>query len=99
MTTHSYSLLVLLLLPLVGAAATMAVPRSRGTLAKQVGFLFALATVVDVIVLGARFQAGGPRFQYATSWTWISGFGAHIAFGVDGIDQSTWRYLRGALSG
>jgi NADH-quinone oxidoreductase subunit M len=83
--SNSYELLVLLLLPLVGAGAVMLVPAADKKLAKQIGFLFSIATLVDLIVIAARFDAGGPRFQFSASWNWIKAFGAHIAFGVDGI--------------
>lgn len=82
---NSYELLVVLLLPLVGSAVVMAVPKHRGQLAKVIGFVFSLAAVVDTVVLGVRFDAGGPRFQFSASWNWIKSFGAHLAFGVDGI--------------
>ncbi len=83
--SNSYELLVLLLLPLVGSAVVMLVPRGDKQLAKLVGFGFSIATLVDTVVVGLRFKAGGPRFQFSASWNWIKAFGAHIAFGVDGI--------------
>ena len=83
--SNSYELLILLLLPLVGAGVVMLVPAADKKLAKQIGFAFSLATLVDLIVIAARFKAGGARFQFTASWTWIKAFGAHIAFGVDGI--------------
>ena len=82
---NSYELLILLLLPLVGAGAVMLVPKADKKLAKQIGFLFSIATLVDLIVIAARFKAGGDRFQFSMSVTWIKSFGTNIAFGVDGI--------------
>lgn len=82
---HDYTLLGLLLLPLIGAAVTAAVPRRSAAVAKQVGFGFAVLTLAYAVVVAVRFRAGGPRFQFSTSWSWIKAFGASISFGVDGI--------------
>ncbi len=83
--THSYALLALVLIPLVGSLIVFALPRGQAAAAKQVSLVFSLAALVYAIVLAARFKTGGPRFQYGTSWTWIRDFGVHIALGVDGI--------------
>jgi NADH-quinone oxidoreductase subunit M len=83
--THSYALLALVLIPLVGSLIVFALPREQTALSKQISFVFSLAPLAYTIVLAARFNTAGPRFQYQTSWVWIRGFGVHIAFGVDGI--------------
>ena len=85
MHQHSYALVALLLIPLVGSLLTFAVPQTQAKLAKQVALFFSLATVVYMIVLGTRFDHNGPRFQFNGSWTWIKDFGTNFSFGVDGI--------------
>ncbi len=82
---HSLALVGLVLVPLVGALVTFALPRTAGTAAKQTALVFSVVEVVYVIVLGARFDTTGPRFQFVGSWTWIKSFGVSLAFGVDGI--------------
>jgi NADH-quinone oxidoreductase subunit M len=73
-----------LLLPFVGALATMAVPKSRTTLAKQVALGFALITLVLTIVIAIGYHRNGPA-DYAEDVTWIKAFGAHYALGLDGV--------------
>ena len=85
--SNSYALVGLILVPLVGSALTFMIPQSQGKLAKQSALFFSLATLVYVIVLGVMFDTGpkAKNFQFNASWNWIEAFGAHIAFGVDGI--------------
>ncbi|TDU90723.1 NADH dehydrogenase subunit M [Kribbella voronezhensis] len=73
-----------LLLPFVGALATMAVPKSKALLAKQVALGFALATLVLTIVIAIGYHRNGPA-DYAEDVTWIKAFGAHYALGLDGV--------------
>jgi NADH-quinone oxidoreductase subunit M len=73
-----------LLLPFVGALATMAVPKSRATLAKQVALGFALITLALTIVIAIGYHRNGPG-DYAEDVTWIKAFGAHYALGLDGV--------------
>jgi NADH-quinone oxidoreductase subunit M len=79
-------LLVLGLVPLVGAVAVAALPRGRDLLAKQLTLAFSLATLALTIVMCAAFdQNSGQRFQFTTSHEWIRAFGASFSLGVDGI--------------
>ena len=83
--SNNYALVVLILIPLVGSLIVFALPRARAELAKQLALGFSLATLIYTIVVAAKFDDQGARFQFDASWTWIRAFGAHIAFGVDGI--------------
>ncbi len=71
--------------PLVGSVVVAALPKGRDTLAKQLSFLFALATLALTVVAASRFQAGGPQFQLVEKHPWIPQFGVSYALGVDGI--------------
>ncbi|WP_375477374.1 NADH-quinone oxidoreductase subunit M [uncultured Jatrophihabitans sp.] len=84
---HSPTMLILVLIPLVGAGVVYALPNARAKLAKQVTLAVSLIVVVYTLVVLFSFNTGhgASRFQYVGSWTWIKAFGAHIAFGVDGI--------------
>ena len=82
---HNLTLVGLVLLPLVGSLVVFALPKEDTKLAKQVALAFSLAVVVYTIVVGARFDTKGARFQFEGSWVWIKALGVHLAFGVDGI--------------
>ena len=77
---------VLTLLPLVGAGLVLAVPSSRPPqLAKVVALGVTLVELALTIVMCAKFAAGGARFQFLNSYTWIPQFGVRFGFGTDGI--------------
>jgi len=84
---HSFALVGLLLVPLVGSLIVFGLPKRDTTLIKWFTLAVTLIDVVYVIVLGATFDtgAGAARFQFVGSWTWIEAFGVDISFGVDGI--------------
>src|SRR6478609_7234650 len=84
---HSFALVGLLLVPLVGSLIVFGLPNRDTTLIKWFTLAVTLIDVVYVIVLGAAFDtgAGAARFQFVGSWTWIKAFGVDISFGVDGI--------------
>ncbi len=78
-------LTTLVLIPLVGAVATMFLPRLPGAvLTKQVALGFSLLALVAVVVVAVRYDAGGGM-QFTESHQWIKGFGASYAVGVDGL--------------
>lgn len=89
-TTGGIVLLILLLLPLVGALVVAPMKGNPGA-AKLVAMGFALAELVLTAVawfsysVPAASAAGGPRFQLELSVEWIPAFGTHFALGVDGI--------------
>ena len=82
-------LLVLLLLPLVGAAVVGAMARREDLdrAAKILGLALSVVSLVLVIVLWAGFRTGPgtPRFQAELSAEWIPAFGTRFALGLDGI--------------
>ncbi|MFL6128008.1 MAG: hypothetical protein ACJ73E_02965, partial [Mycobacteriales bacterium] len=79
-------LLVLGLVPLVGAVVVGVLPRGRELLAKQLTLAFSLATLAVTIGLWVAFEPAAPeRFQFTTSFEWIRSFGVSFALGVDGI--------------
>jgi len=87
-TGGSVLLLVLLVLPLVGAlvVAPMGGDARR---AKLVALGFALASLVLTALTWASYSVadatGGARFQLEFSIAWIPAFGTRFALGVDGI--------------
>ncbi|GAA1595467.1 NADH-quinone oxidoreductase subunit M [Kribbella hippodromi] len=77
-------LTLLLLLPLVGAIATMLVPRAKALLSKQVALGFSLVTLVLTAIVAIGYQRNGAG-DYNETHTWIKAFGAHYALGLDGV--------------
>jgi NADH-quinone oxidoreductase subunit M len=81
-------LLVLLLLPLVGALALYPLRRNV-QLAKQTAMGFALAEVVLVAVVWFAYSVPaaetGVRFQLEFGLDWIPAFGTRFALGIDGV--------------
>ncbi|OLT11525.1 NADH-quinone oxidoreductase subunit M [Pseudonocardia sp. CNS-139] len=86
--TGGIVLLILLLLPLVGAAVVAPI-RGNAQLAKLVALGFALASVVLTAVAWFSYSVAaaeeGTRFQLELSVPWIPAFGTRFALGVDGI--------------
>jgi NADH-quinone oxidoreductase subunit M len=86
-TSHSALLLILLLLPVLGAVAVAplkANPKAAKTLALGVALVELLLTAVtwfSYSVAGAATQ----RFQLVFDAPWIPAFGTRITFAVDGI--------------
>ncbi|PZS30389.1 MAG: NADH-quinone oxidoreductase subunit M, partial [Pseudonocardiales bacterium] len=77
---------VLTVLPLVGAAVVLALPKSRPPqLAKVVALGFSLVELVIAVGMCAKFVAGGARFQLIEDYSWIPTFGVRFGFGADGI--------------
>lgn len=83
--THLPWLTILLVVPLVGAVLTAAVPRRRGLLAKQLALGVSLVELVLTIVMCVAFNQGKAGFQFVQSYSWIKAFGVRYEVGVDGI--------------
>ena len=84
----SVLLLVLLLLPLVGAAVLVPV-RTNAALARPLAMVFALASLALTAVTWFAYSTAaaveGTRFQLEFSVPWIPAFGTSFALGIDGI--------------
>ena len=89
-------LLVLVLLPLVGAAVCGGLVRTRAgagagpssgdAAAKTIGFVVSLVELVLVAVVWAMYVPSAPtRFQGELSVAWIPAFGTRFSLGIDGI--------------
>jgi NADH-quinone oxidoreductase subunit M len=78
-------LTVLILVPLVGAAVTAAMPRApRGAQVKLVGLGFALLTVAVAVGVVTQYYTG-PEVQLTEEHDWIKPLGVHYALGLDGL--------------
>ena len=60
---HNFTLVGLVLLPLLGSLIVFSLPREDTTLAKQIALFFSLATVVYTAIVGFSFKDNGARFR------------------------------------
>jgi NADH-quinone oxidoreductase subunit M len=78
-------LTVMIVLPLVGAIVTAALPQGHAkALPKLVALGVSMLTLVLAVVMAFGYNLDGG-FQYTEDVTWIEAFGAHYAVGVDGL--------------
>jgi NADH-quinone oxidoreductase subunit M len=86
-SSHSVLLLILLLLPAVGAVAVAAL-RDNPKAAKSLALAIALVELVLTAVTWFSYSvasAATQRFQLVFDVSWIPSFGTRITLGVDGI--------------
>lgn len=81
-------LTVMLVVPLVGAAAIWLLPSGSSRTARPIALGTSLLTLVLALVAWARFDNGGDRYQLTETHSWIPQFGVSYALGVDGIALS-----------
>ena len=74
-------LTILILIPLVGTAATAFAGRK---MARQIGLAFSGATLLVCVVVGLQYDVNGG-WQFEEEYSWIEAFGVHYALGVDGL--------------
>ncbi len=72
-----------LLLPIIGAVVVVALPK-QGTTGRLAALGFSIATFALSIAVALQFDSGKEGYQLTETHTWIEGFGAHYALGVDG---------------
>src|SRR3954465_11566754 len=78
-------LTLLIVVPLLGALATAALPGGHKLeLPKQVALGASLLTLLLAVVMSFGYDLDGG-FQFTGDHTWIKAFGAHYALGVDGL--------------
>ena len=76
---------VLIVVPLVGAVVTAALPyEGDKSQPKKIALGFSVLTLVLAAVMATQYDADGG-FQFTETHEWINVFGAHYALGVDGM--------------
>jgi NADH-quinone oxidoreductase subunit M len=78
-------LTALVLVPVAGALAVLAVPRSRPELLRSVAVLFSGAAAALTVWVLAAFDRHDAGFQFVVDRSWVSDFGISWHVGVDGI--------------
>jgi NADH-quinone oxidoreductase subunit M len=83
----SVLLLLLLALPGAGVLVLLALPGALGDrLARPLGLVVSAATLVDAVVLAARFDRGAAgRMQFESDHEWVPAIGMRWHLGVDGV--------------
>jgi NADH-quinone oxidoreductase subunit M len=78
---------LLIVLPLLGALITFALPSSFGVARiKATAMFFALASFALFVLAALEFQLGTTdKFQLVENYEWIAAFGVSWAVGVDGL--------------
>jgi len=85
-------LLILLLIPLVGAAVVAWLPRGKDELIRPFALVTTLANFVVSLLVFSQFDwSRTGDLQLASSATWVKSFGLSFGFGVDSI--SLWLVL------
>ncbi|MET8153098.1 NADH-quinone oxidoreductase subunit M [Actinoplanes sp. NPDC049668] len=78
-------LLILTVLPLVGAAVVACIPKAKAQLAKTIALGWSLVVLLLSIVMWIAFEVGGDRFQFYWSKPWIPTWDVRFTFAADGI--------------
>jgi NADH-quinone oxidoreductase subunit M len=84
---HNPALVILVLIPLVGALAVFSLKQEQAKAAKLISLAVSLIVVVYTGFLGLAYDTGAnaARFQFRGAWTWIKAFNVEVSVGVDGI--------------
>jgi NADH-quinone oxidoreductase subunit M len=83
---NGWGLSLVVFLPLIGAAAVLAVPKANEQAQKLTALVFAGAAFVLSIVLAIQFDYGSADvYQFGTDQTWISAINSRYIIGLDGI--------------
>ncbi|NBU32006.1 MAG: NADH-quinone oxidoreductase subunit M [Actinobacteria bacterium] len=78
-------LTALMLTPLVGAVAVLALPATRALLAKQIALAVSLITTFGAVYFGVSMDPSATGLQFKESHEWIPTFSINWALGIDGV--------------
>ena len=83
---NGWGLSLVVFLPLVGAAAVLAVPKANEQAQKTTALVFAAASFALSVVLAITFDYGSAmEFQFGTDHAWITAINSRYTIGLDGI--------------
>jgi len=86
--TANWLLFIVLMLPLVGALAVLAIPREEAGVARAVGLGFSAVTFLISLGILSSFDGTQSGFQLVFDKEWVPLLGARFKLGIDGI--SLW---------
>jgi len=78
-------LTLLMVLPLIGSAVVVALPKGKDKLVKQVALGSTLIVLGATVAMAVGFQRDNVDLQYVEKYAWIPSFGINYALGVDGL--------------
>ena len=78
-------LTVIIMLPLAGALAMLAVPKEKIVLIKNLAFGLSAAVFLISLRLYFGFDASDPAMQFAVNVPWLPDWGINYRLGIDGI--------------
>jgi len=78
-------LTVVIMLPLAGALALLAVPKERPALIKNLAFGISAAVFIISLRLYFGFDAACSAMQFTISRSWLPDWGINYSLGIDGI--------------
>jgi len=82
---NDYLLTLLVLLPVIGGVAVLAVGKGRDSLARQLALGVSLITFAASLWLWWQFDPASADYQFVESREWLPKFGISYHLGVDGI--------------
>lgn len=78
-------LTLLMVLPLIGSAVVVTLPKGKDKLVKQVALGSTLIVLGTTVAMAVGFQRDNVDLQYVEKYAWIPSFGINYALGVDGL--------------
>ena len=78
-------LTLLMVLPLAGSVAVVALPKGNDKLVKQVALATTLLVMGATIAMAVGFQRDNVELQFVEKYSWIPSFGINYALGIDGL--------------
>lgn len=78
-------LTALVVIPLIGALITLALPKERPELIKRFALLVSVIPLALVALMLGGFEFGSAEMQYVVDVDWIPTIGASFKLGVDGL--------------
>lgn len=74
-----------IVVPLIGALITAAVPKTKPQQAKAIALGFSLAVAAITAAAWITYDTGKTGIQHAEHYPWVPDWGLNLAFGIDGI--------------
>ncbi len=75
----------LMVLPIIGTAVIVALPKANEKLVKQVALATTLVVMGATIAMAVGFQRDNVELQFVEKYSWIPSFGINYALGIDGL--------------
>lgn len=81
----SHLLLLITLIPTLGAVLLYFIPSHRENQIRQIALNVSLITFIISLILWTNFDQSTPQFQFVNSYNWLPSLNIHYILGIDGI--------------